>query len=272
MIVRTDAVVLRAIEYSETSLIVSLFTRRHGQITVMAKGARRPKSRFGSALQPMGYVQVVYYYKPGRGLQTLKESAHVQALHGIAGDLEKITVGLRLVELVRALTEGEEENPLLFTLLVQALLRLDAAAERAANVLPHFQLRLAAVLGFAPDVQRDDVLALPDEGGVLALDSGAVLPLSAAPKTGVRATRQALRAFAVFTRADLDTALRMALPDDLRAEVGRLVDAYLRYHVEDAFPDRVRKVVGQLEAPVREATDGRGEAGRRSLVKRPGTP
>lgn len=249
MIVRTDAIVLRAIEYSETSLIVTLFTRRHGQITVMAKGARRPKSRFGSALQPMGYVQVVYYYKPGRGLQTLKESAHVQVLHGVAADMEKITVGLRLVELVRALTEDEEDNPLLFTLLVQALLRLNGATERAANVLPHFQLRLAAVLGFSPDIQREAVLALPDEGGVLALDTGAVLPLSAAPKAGVRAGRQALRAFAVFARADLDTAMRMSLTGALRDEVHRLVDAYLRYHVEEAYPDRVRKVVGQLVRP-----------------------
>ncbi len=249
MIVRTDAVVLRAIEYGETSLIVTLFTRRHGRVTVMAKGARRPKSRFGSALQPMAYVQVVYYYKPGRGLQTLKESAHVQALHGVVAGIEKITVGLRLVELVRALTEDEEANPLLFTLLVQALLRLDEAAERAANVLPSFQLRLAAVLGFSPDVQREAVLALPAGGGVLALDTGAVLPLAAAPKAGVRAGRQALRAFAVFARADLDTALRLALTDDLRAEVNRLVDAYLRYHVEDAYPDRVRKVASQLVAP-----------------------
>ncbi|MEM1042246.1 MAG: DNA repair protein RecO [Bacteroidota bacterium] len=249
MIVRTDAVVLRAIEYGETSLIVTLFTRRHGQVTVMAKGARRPKSRFGSALQPMGYVQVVYYYKPGRGLQTLKESAHVQVLHGVAADIEKITVGLRLVELVRALTEDQEENPLLFTLLVQALLELDGAAERAANVLPHFQLRMATVLGFAPDVQRGDVLALPDEGGVLALDTGAVLPLAAAPKAGARVGRQALRAFAVFARADLATAMRMALSADLRDEVQRLVDAYLRYHVEEAYPDRVRKVAGQLTPP-----------------------
>ncbi len=252
MIVRTDAVVLRAIEYGETSLIVTLFTRRHGQVTVMAKGARRPKSRFGSALQPMGYVQVVYYYKPGRGLQTLKESAHVQVLHGIAADIGKITVGLRLVELVRALTEDEEEHLLLFNLLIQALLCLDDATERADNVLPHFQLRLAAVLGFSPDVQRDDVLALPDEGGVLALDTGAVLSLNAAPKSGARAGRQALRAFAVFARADLDTAMRMTLTDELRGEVQRLVDAYLRYHVEDAFPDRVRKVAGQLALPTQK--------------------
>src|SRR5690606_11710319 len=117
-----------------------------------------------------------------------------------------------------------------------------------ANVLPYFQLRLAAVLGFSPDVRREAVQALGDEGGVLALDSGAVAPPGAAPKAGMRASRAALRAFAVFARADLDTVMRMALADDLRAEVETLEDAYLRHHVEDAYPHRVSKVAGQLAA------------------------
>ena len=40
--------------------------------------------------------------------------------------------------------------------------------------------------------------------------------------------------------------MRMALADDMRAEVDRLVDAYLRHHVEDAYPHRVSKVTGQM--------------------------
>lgn len=251
MIVRTDAVVLRTMEYGETSQIVTLFTRRHGRVTVMAKGARRPKSRFGSALQPMGYVQVVYYYKPGRGLQTLKESAHVQLLSSVANSMEKITVGLRIVELVRALTGDEEPNALLFNVLVQTLLHLDAAAERAPNVLPYFQLRLAAVLGFSPDIQREAVQALPEEGGLLALDSGAIAPPGAAPKAGTRASRAGLRAFAICARADLDTVMRMHLAYDVRAEVERLTDAYLRFHMEDAYPHRVSKVAEQMAPPDR---------------------
>jgi DNA repair protein RecO (recombination protein O) len=243
MIVRSDAVVLRAIEYGETSQIVTLFTRRHGQLTVIAKGARRPKSRFGSTLQPMAYVQVVYYYKPGRGLQTLKEATHVQLLSGLRADMARIADGLRIVELARALSEDREQNVLL---LVQCLVVLDAAEERASNVLPYFQLRLAGVLGFTPDLDRDAVLALDDEGGVLALDSGAVLPTVAVPKAGVRASRAALRAFAVFARADLEAVMRMQLTADLRAEVNRLVEAFLRYHVDDAYPHRVGKVTAQL--------------------------
>jgi DNA repair protein RecO (recombination protein O) len=249
MIVRTDAVVLRAFDYGETSRIVTLLTRRHGVLSALAKGARRPKSRFGATLQPMAHVQVVYYHKEGRGLQTLKEAAYVARFAHLGSDLEKTTVGLRLVELVRALLHEHDPNAPVLGLLTHALAWLDAARSdgppRAANALPWFQLHLAALLGFAPDVQRDDVEALGD-GGVLHLDTGTVAALGGGGPAALRASRAALRAFAVFARTDLGTAGRLRLADPLRTEVEALADAFLRYHTEEAFPERVRRVAGQM--------------------------
>lgn len=247
MIIRTEAIVLRSLEYGETSRIVTLFTREKGRLAVLAKGARLPKSRFGSSLQPMSCTQVVLYYKPTRGLQTLSESAHMAFFHRIGRDLEKIAVGLRMVELVYALLQEEEASPLVFNLLLEMLRRLDAAEARAANLLPYFELHLAALLGFAPAVAKPDVERLSDDGGLLALDTGAVVPQGeAVPRAGLRASRPALRAFAVFARAGLDAVLRMRLTPETRHEVDRLVEAYLRYHVEDAYPSRGSRVLGQL--------------------------
>lgn len=74
MIIRTDAVVLRGMDYGETSRILTLFTRRHGIIGAIAKGVRRPGSRFGSTLQPLSVIQAVYYYKAERDLQLDRKS------------------------------------------------------------------------------------------------------------------------------------------------------------------------------------------------------
>lgn len=246
MILRTEAVVLRSMEYGETSRIVTLFTRTKGKISVLAKGARHPKSRFGATLQPMSYIQAVYYYKPGRGLQTLSESAHIEVFHRIGRDLERISAGLRIVELVQALMEEEEQQPLVFDLLLQVLHWLDAAEANVANLLPYFQLKLAAVLGFSPAIERDAVQALPEEGGLLAFDTGGVFPLGASPRASARASRTGLRAFAIFARADLDVVMRMRLTPEVRTEVNRLIEDYLRFHVEDAYPTRSNKIIGQL--------------------------
>ena len=217
-------------------------------MAVMAKGARRPKSRFGSTLQPLGYVQAVYYYREARGLQTLKEAAHVQRWKHTLASLDRTTAGLRIIELVRALTLEGEANPPLFRLLLDHLTALDLAPGEPYGVLPHFQLAFARLLGFSPDVKREEVEAVGDEGGVLRLESGGVGTLAEASHAGVRASRAALRAFAIYARVDLPTALRLTLDPETRAEVGALADAFLKHHTADAFPDRVRGVAQQMEA------------------------
>lgn len=247
MIIRTEAIVLRSIDYGETSQIVTLFTRQKGKLAVMAKGARRTKSRFGSSLQPMSYIQVVFYYKGSRGIQTLSESSHVRPFHGIMRSLEGLSYGLRIVELVYALLQEEEQNPIVFNLLIEVLERLNRSGTRLENLFHYYQLRLAAVLGFAPNIDREAVEQITGSGGVIALDTGSILPTDPGDAAGVcRASRQALRAFAVIARTDLETVMRMRIDARTLAELSRLIEDFLRYHVEDAYPTRTTRIIGQM--------------------------
>jgi len=245
-IVRTEAVVLRSLNYGETSQIVTLLTREKGKLGVMAKGARRPKSSFGATLQPMAYTQVVFYYKATRELQILSESSHVESFHRLRRELGTITIGLRIVELVEALMEAEDPQPEVLALTVRVLQRLNRTERRAANLWPYVQLRLARLLGIAPAVNRANVEAVEEEG-LLSRADGGVYPATAAPEAPQRASRAALRAYAVFARADLDTVMRMELTPAVRREVETLVRDFLRYHVEEAYPERSQEVIAQLE-------------------------
>lgn len=245
-IIRTEAVVLRSFNYGETSQIVRLLTREKGKIGVMAKGARQTKSTFGATLQPMAYTQVVFYYKPTRDLQILSESSHVESFHHLRRNLETITIGLRIVELVDALLEEEDPQPEVFTMTVRALRRLNRAEDRAANLWPYVQLHMAKLLGIAPSVERANVEAVEHEG-LLSRANGGVYPADAAPEAPLRASRAALRAYAVFAQANLDTVMRMELTPPVRREVEALVRDFLQYHVEEAYPDRSQEVIAQLE-------------------------
>ncbi|MEX0600083.1 MAG: DNA repair protein RecO [Rhodothermales bacterium] len=247
MIVRTEAIVLRSIDYGETSEIVTVFTRDMGKLTVMAKGARRPKSRFGSTLQPMSYTEVVFYYKETRGIQTLTESSHVRAFHGISRSLEGLSYGLRIVELVYALMQEEERNPIVFDLVLEILEELNRTATRLESLFHFFQLRLATVLGFAPHIEREDVERIPESGGVIALEDGSILPTEPGGAITVRrGSRKALRAFAIFARADLETVMRMRVDKRTHIELSRLIEDFIRYHVEDAYPSRSARIIGQM--------------------------
>ncbi|MEL6613074.1 MAG: hypothetical protein AAFQ53_13325, partial [Bacteroidota bacterium] len=92
-------------------------------------------------------------------------------------------------------------------------------------------------------------------------DSGAVRPEADGPRQS-RASRTALRAFAVFARATLEAAGRMRLAPEAQAEVEALVDAYLAVHTENAVPDRVRRVAGELGADGTQQASGGGRGPR----------
>jgi DNA repair protein RecO (recombination protein O) len=248
VIVRSEAVTLRSLPYGETSQIVTLYTRQMGTVAVIAKGSRQPKSRFGSALQPMSYVQTVFYFKPSRDLHTLSECSHVVPLNGITRSLEKIAVGLRLVELTRYLLPDPDPNPRAFNLLLQVLVRLDHAEARAANLLPYFQLKLAAILGFEPDFEREQVRRLTESGGTLVPDNGAIHPAESS-LGGLRSSRAALRAFAICSRSDLDSVMNLHLEENQLEETERLVEAYLRHHIGDSYPHRAADIVARLLHP-----------------------
>src|SRR5688572_9949842 len=238
MIVRTDAVVLRAFDYGETSRIATVLTRRHGVLGLLAKGARRPTSRFGSALQAGAHVEVVYYFREGRGLQTLSEVTHLSRYSGIAADLDRLTDAHRMLELVRALLPEGDPQHVVLALLLHTLEWLDGAGTNSGNALPWFQLRLSSYLGFAPDLQREEVLALDAGGGLFRLDSGSVGPRAGEAPGARSASRAALRALAVLARVDLPVAGRMRLEPDIRAEVEELVDAFVQHHAEGLLPAR----------------------------------
>ena len=245
-IFRTEAIVLRNMDYRETSQIVTLFTREMGKVTVMAKGARQAKSQFGSTLQPLSHIQAVVYHKPTRDIQTLGETSHLSLFSGIGAGLEKLTIGMQLIELVYSVVQVEEENELVFRLLLETLNQLNYTDAHIENIWPFFQIQVANMLGFQPYIQKSDVESITDQYGYLALETGA---LHARIVTGVqarKATRSALRAFAVLAKTNMDTIMRMHMSNQVLHEVLALIDSYLRFHLEDALPSRSDKVIAQL--------------------------
>ena len=172
----------------------------------------------------------------------------MEHMAGIGRSLERIGVGVRMIELVGALMQDGQENPLVLDQLVESLRVVDQASERVQNAWPFFAMRLAAILGLSPAFRRSDVDGLAGENGWLRLDRGSVEAVRPAGVQSVRASRQALRAFAVCTRATPEVVLRMNMSAAVLTEVNALVESYIQYHVEDAFPHRTAKVLGQIGA------------------------
>lgn len=151
-LVSTPAVVLQAFPYSESSKILRLLTPHHGVCSVMAKGAQRPKSRFGGLLETFTEGQAEIFFKEGRDLHTLSGFDLTRSRQVLGHDLTAFAGGSLLAELVLRFGTSEAQ-PELFRLVSTALNRLTEAdpALRQEVVIADAWL-LIAFLGFRPQM------------------------------------------------------------------------------------------------------------------------
>jgi DNA repair protein RecO (recombination protein O) len=152
MIVKTEAIVLSAMKYRETSKIVRLYTREFGKLSVIAKGAREGKSKFRSALEPMNRVTCVIYRNENRELQLLSQCDVVESFRYLSEDMEKMSVAMAAIELVNVVTHDEEANELLYSLVVELLETVNRATNDVSVALYYFEMKLADILGFKPEL------------------------------------------------------------------------------------------------------------------------
>jgi DNA repair protein RecO (recombination protein O) len=147
---RDAAYVLHTYPYSETSLIVELFTRAHGRIAVVAKGARSATSKLRGLMSAFQRLDVAV---SGRSeLKTLKSAEHTQIGAQLAG--EALLAAFYLNELVLRLTHKEDAYPALFDAYQEAITALRAPslpATQIAITLRRFERLLIAELGYAID-------------------------------------------------------------------------------------------------------------------------
>lgn len=150
----TEAVVLHVMNYLESSRIVRLATRDAGLQSVVAKGARRPKNRFGAALDLFAEGSAQLLMKSGRDLHTLAGFEATRTRPGLGLDLGRFTGASAIAELMLRFAH-DDAHPELFDALVRALDELAVAPEgRAREVALAAAWRLVGTLGFAPSLDR----------------------------------------------------------------------------------------------------------------------
>ena len=256
MIVRTEAIVLTSMKFKESSRILKLYTRSSGKVSVIAKGARQTKNKFGSALQPMAYVTAVLYWKPDRDLQLLTQCDIVEHFGHLGDDIERMSGGMAVIELVDAVSHAEEENARLFDLLVNTLMAINNATKQSRNALYYFEVHLLDILGFRPNfsscfhcgIPLDDYVLGASEGD-LRIGLGGILCGKCATagmgyeKIG-RATARVMQRLQELH--DAEAATRMVLTSPIRNELGSSLRRYLQSHVEGLRASRSEAVFSQL--------------------------
>jgi DNA repair protein RecO (recombination protein O) len=153
-LVSTDAIVLHVQDYLESSRIVRLATREHGVQSVLARGARRPRSKFGSSLDLFASGVAQFTLKPGRELSNLSGFDLTRSRMGLAADLDRFASASALAELAMRFAHADPHDDAL-----EVLGRsLDEIAGAPRGLSTECGLaaawRYVAALGFAPTLDH----------------------------------------------------------------------------------------------------------------------
>ncbi|MFO7775630.1 MAG: DNA repair protein RecO [Candidatus Hydrogenedentota bacterium] len=216
---RSEGVVLRAVDYSETSRIVTFLTPSRGQLACMVKGARRPGSATGSALDSFNRVEIVYHWKESRSVQTLTEASLLNGFGALKADFDKSLYGSFILELAYKLSGEAVGLEEMYTALVHNLEDLSRWPGPPRIHAAWQTLRLLEAGGVAPAVEScvECGAPVPDGGCKFSMKGGVVCTDCSAPHRLKPETREAL---AVFSNAKRACPTEVA-PDTLFALLSR---------------------------------------------------
>jgi len=235
----SHAIVLHSFDYLESSRILKIVTRDAGVRAVLARGARRSKARFGSALDLYAQGTAELHVKPGRELDTLSSFDVTRSRPGLAQQLARFTGASAIAELTLRFVR-DAADPSLFDAIASTFDEIASSSpERTRDVTLAGAWRVLSELGVAPtlDVCADCHAGIDaDQAVMFSHPSGGALcdrcgRLSRSGRTLPPDARDALRHWLSGESFPLHT------PQDVRAHQ-RLLREFLREHLADERPLR----------------------------------
>lgn len=231
MIHKVEGIIIRTIDYGEGNKILTLFTKEMGKIGVMAKGAKKTKSRLSAVSQLFSHGYFVFYH--GGGLGSLTTGDVIESFRAIHQDIFKTGWAAYLVELLDKLTDEKESQPTLFYLLHNALTLIgeNKDPEIVARI---FELELLRIVGVKPELNHcvncknvnNPLIAFSvKEGGLicnpcLSIDSNAIV-LSAGT----------IRLIRTLAAMDISKLGKVEIKDMTRKQLSQVMRSFIDAHV-----------------------------------------
>jgi DNA repair protein RecO (recombination protein O) len=230
-LIKATAIVLRSRKWGDADRIVTFYSKEKGKIGGVARGARRPKSRFGAALEPFSLCRLNLFEKAGDSLLRVSQVDLVRSSQKLRESLSLIDSAARMVNVVAAITPDGDPDPLLFDTLEQGLASLHESEDPAFTALL-FQIRLLGVTGFRPQTDHCAACGKAHFVGEPQFSplAGGLVCLSCAAHQRVRCialSRGSLSFLQQAIRLDPTVVTRLRASGQVRGEVEAAIEGYV---------------------------------------------
>ena len=157
MLVKTEAIVLHSFKYGETRMIVEVFTRETGRLSLIATLPKTQKGKLKKQyFQPMTLLEITFDHRRQVQLQQLKDARLLTAWTSIPFSSEKLALSLFTAEFLYHALRSEQQNEPLFAYICDSIQWLDTVEAGYANFHLTFLMRLSRFLGFYPNLKETE--------------------------------------------------------------------------------------------------------------------
>lgn len=149
--IRTEGIVLNEMRYKDTSKIIKVYTKEYGKISIMARGAYRPKSKITANTQPFSYNE--YELHRGKNFFYLNQGSLIDSFYSIREKMERVVYGYYMLELIEKSLPEEQEHEKIFLLLKKGLKLLEKLDKDFIKFIISYELKFISFLGYKPYLQ-----------------------------------------------------------------------------------------------------------------------
>ncbi len=154
MQIKTKAIVLKYIKYTDNSIIAHLFTQNSGKQSFIIKGVRSKKSKIKINLfQPFSILEIETIQKSKNNIYSIKEAKPAIVLNNISTDITKSSIVFFITEIINKILKDEEPDNDLYNFIEDFIINLEEA-ENINNFHLIFLIRLTSFLGFLPNIDK----------------------------------------------------------------------------------------------------------------------
>ncbi len=237
MLLTTQGIILREVNYKESDKILTVLTREAGKVTVKAKGCRRKGSRLAASAQLLAYSEMTLFEY--RDHYSLNEAEPLELFWGVRADVEKLALGSYFAEVLEAVAGEEQPDPAVMSLILNSLYALDRLSKPLPLVKAVFELKLLSLIGYEPllDACAACGAAEPEDARFQLLDG---VLLCGRCRTGGEGTsmpvsRGVLAAMRHVVYGDPKRLFSFALGEEDLRQLGRVCERFLTTQVDRGF-------------------------------------
>jgi DNA repair protein RecO (recombination protein O) len=224
MLDKTRGIILHQIKYTDSGIVVQMYTRKFGRQSFLIKGMRNKKTgKHNILFQPMFILDLELYYKSTREMQSLKEFSVFFTPFDIYANIKKSSVAIFLGEVLTSVLKEESPHEDMFDFIEESIVYFDQCVEGYANFHIAFLAGLSSYLGFEPG-QRSD-----REEKFFDMVNGVFVPIP--PVHGNYANEEITDILADFFVASYDSIKTISLTGKMRNDVLETLVKFYSLHL-----------------------------------------